>query len=132
MAAALGLILLGLRRLKRVVRERRMSPRERALAELDRLLRRNLVGRGNYKDFYIELTMVVRRYIEREHGVRAPEQTTPEFLEAAARHPRFPAAVLARLRVFLESADLVKFACATATPQAAGEAVQAARRYIEA
>ena len=30
--------------------------------------------------YYMELTAVVRRYIERTTGVRAPEQTTEEFL----------------------------------------------------
>jgi hypothetical protein len=130
-AALLAAAILGARRLRRRARERRLSPAERAFAELDRLLRRNLVGRGLYKDFYIELTMVVRRYIERRHAVRAPEQTTEEFLAAAARHPRFPPEALARLREFLESSDLVKFAGRTATPATADAAVSSAREYLE-
>ena len=44
------------------IREHRMSPIERAMLELDRLLQKGLPGRGRYKDFYVELTMVVRRY----------------------------------------------------------------------
>lgn len=136
---ALGLLMLAggvgawfaLRLLQRQARERRLSPRERALAELDRLLRRNLPAKHLYKDFYIELTMVVRRYIERAHVIRAPEQTTEEFLAAAARHPHFTPEVLAHLRRFLESADLVKFAGQEATPQTADEAAGSARRYVE-
>ena len=121
----------GARRLRQHVRELRMSPRERAFAELERLLRRNLVAKRLYKDFYILLTMVVRRYIERAHLIHAPEQTTQEFLADAARHPHFTPAALAQLKEFLESADLIKFAGQEATPQLADQAVASAKEYIE-
>jgi len=121
----------ALKHLRRVVRERRMSPGERAYAELERLLQRGYVARGLYKEFYIELTHVVRRYIQRAHGIAAPVKTTEEFLRAAAGHPRFHGEVLQRLREFLESADLVKFAGAAATPSLAESSTSAARRYIE-
>ena len=129
--AALAAILYGLTQLTRRVREYRMSPVERAMAELQRLLGRNLPGRGLYKEFYIELTMVVRRYIERMHGIRAPEQTTQEFLAAAADQPTFTPEVLAQLRTFLESADLVKFAGQEANSAMSDDATAKARTYIE-
>ena len=129
--AALAAIVFGLTKLSRRVREFRMSPMERAMAELQRLLGRNLPSRGLYKEFYIELTMVVRRYIERTHGIRAPEQTTQEFLAAASQSPLFTADVIAQLRTFLESADLVKFAGQEASPAMADDATSKARTYIE-
>ena len=128
---AAALLFQGARLLHRHVREIRLSPRERAFVELDRLLRRNLVAKRLYKDFYIELTMVVRRYIERAHRIHAPEQTTQEFLAAAARHPHFRPEALAQLKDFLESADLIKFAGQEATPQLADEAVADAKKYVE-
>jgi len=121
----------GLTRISRRVRELSLSPGERALAELDRLLRRRLVEKGLYKDFYIELTLVVRRYIERLHGIHAPAQTTEEFLQAAVSHPAFNGATLAPLRVFLESADLIKFAGQTATPSMADTAVTDAKTFVQ-
>ena len=129
--AALAAILFGLTKLSRRVREYRMSPVERAIAELQRLLGRNLPARGLFKEFYIELTMVVRRYIERTHGIRAPEQTTQEFLAAAASQPTFTPEVIAQLRTFLESADLVKFAGQEATTSMTDDATAKARVYIE-
>ena len=117
--------------ISRNVQERRLSPRERAFVELDRLLRRNLIGKRLYKDFYIELTMVVRRYIERAHEIHAPEQTTQEFLAAAASHPHFRPESLAQLKEFLESADLIKFAGQEATPLMADGAVAHAKNYVE-
>ena len=112
------------------VKEHRMSPIERAWVELDRLLRKGLPGRGRYKDFYVELTMVVRRYIQRKYGIRAPHLTTEEFLaEVVAGGDRL--ASPARLRQFLESADMVKFAGVEATPDMADEATESAKGYLK-
>ncbi len=127
---AIAGILYGLTKISAKVKEFRMSPIERALTELDRLLHRDLPGKGKFKDFYVELTMVVRRYIERSHNVRAPEQTTEEFLAAAEKHPDFTSEVLAQLKIFLESADLVKFAGQKADLSMAEDATQKARRYM--
>lgn len=127
---AIAGILYGLTKISAKVKEFRMSAIERALTELDRLLRRDLPGKGLFKDFYVELTMVVRRYIERSHNVRAPEQTTEEFLAAAEQHPDFTPAVLAQLKTFLESADLVKFAGQKADHTMAEDATEKARKYM--
>lgn len=104
------------------VKEHRMSPIERAYFELDRLIKKGLPGRGRYKDFYVELTMVVRRYIQRKYGIKAPHLTTEEFLREFKSDA---------LRSFLESADLVKFAGVEATPEMADEATSSARDYLE-
>lgn len=123
LAAALALVWLGLRYLARKIREHRMSPIERAWVELDRLLGKGLPGRGRYKDFYVELTMVVRRYIQRKYGIKAPHMTTEEFLREAKPSDE--------LRRFLESADMVKFAGVQATPEMADEATDSARAYLK-
>lgn len=111
---------------------RRMTPRARAFWELEQLLRRALPSKGRFKDFYVELTMVVRRYIERRYAIRAPRQTTEEFLEAARNNRDFSVETLDGLRAFLAAADLVKFAGAEATPELADEAAGKARAYLEA
>ena len=136
-AAALAGLLLVLallyfifRKIRLAVRVHRMSPLERALYELDKLLKKGLPGCGFYKDFYVELTMVVRRYIERRYGVRAPNLTTDEFLRAAGADPAFPQTSIAELKAFLESADLVKFAGLEATPEMADGATGKARNYL--
>jgi len=122
LAAAVSAVWFGIRYAVRRVKEHRMSPIERAWAELDRLLKKGLPGRGRYKDFYVELTMVVRRYIQRKYGISAPHMTTEEFLRTAKPSDD--------LRRFLESADLVKFAGVDATPDMADDATESARRYL--
>ena len=121
------------RYITRRVKEHRMSPIERAWVELDRLLKKGLPGRGRYKDFYVELTMVVRRYIQRKYGIKAPHLTTEEFLSEiahdASRVSSLPSNVLS-LRKFLESADMVKFAGVEATPEMADSATDSAKNYL--
>ena len=136
--AAVAALVVGvwwiIKKIREMVRVHRMSPIERAYYELDRLLKKGLPGRGLYKDFYVELTMVVRRYVERKYGVKAPNMTTQEFLgelarrasDATVQHIGDPSA----LKDFLESADLVKFAGVEATPEMADTATGKARSYL--
>ena len=131
---ALAAVIVGIwwtvKKIMQKVKEHRMSPIERAMLELDRLLKKGLPGRGRYKDFYVELTMVVRRYIQRRHAVRAPNLTTDEFLRAASENPAFTREALAELKHFLESADMVKFAGVEATPEMADAATDKAKDYL--
>ena len=131
LAAVIAGIWWTVRKILQKVKEHRMSPIERAMLELDRLLKKGLPGRGRYKDFYVELTMVVRRYIQRRHAVRAPNLTTDEFLRAASANPAFTREALAELKHFLESADMVKFAGVEATPEMADAATDKAKDYLK-
>lgn len=115
----------------RRVKEHRMSPVERAWVELDRLMKKGLPGRGRFKDFYIELTMVVRRYVQRTHNVKAPHLTTEEFFDATRKSASFPLSALDELIQFLRAADKVKFAGVKATLELADEAIEIARAYIK-
>ena len=120
----------AIRYIARRVKEHRMSPIERAWVELDRLLRKGLPGRGRYKDFYVELTMVVRRYVQRKYGIKAPHLTTEEFFAELAKSNNQTIKQSNDLRRFLESADMVKFAGVEATPEMADEATDSARGYL--
>lgn len=128
-AVVVGLVVL-VRLIARKVKEHRMSPIERAWVELDRLLKKGLPGRGRYKDFYVELTMVVRRYIQRKYGIKAPHLTTEEFLRDN-RIAELSNSRIAELKAFLESADMVKFAGVQATPEMADAATASARGYLK-
>jgi hypothetical protein len=127
--AAFASLLLGLWKLVKFIaskiKEHRMSPIERARLELERLLQKDLPSLGKFKDFYVELTLVVRRYVQRKYGVRAPNMTTEEFL----RETKIPNSE--SLEKFLQSADMVKFAGISATREMADTAVGATKDYIE-
>ncbi len=106
-----------------------LSPQEQARRELQRLLDDRLAER-DVKQFYVELTGVVRRYIERTTGIRAPEQTTEEFLREISHCDVFRDEESRRLRQFLESADLVKFAAYEPRSEDLRESVERAKAFL--
>lgn len=132
LSAIAALLWLLVRWIGRKIREHRMSPIERAWVELDRLIKKGLPGRGRYKDFYVELTMVVRRYVQRKYGIKAPHLTTEEFLREIGQGGSAGVPTGSKdLERFLESADMVKFAGVEATPEMADEATDSARKYLK-
>jgi hypothetical protein len=60
--------------------------------------------------FYVDLTGIVREFIERTTLINAPELTTEEFLYKISQGNVFSDVERIRLKHFLESADMVKFA----------------------
>ncbi len=98
------------RRASAVATERKRSSEEIASEALAALLAEDLPGQGLFKDFYVRLTGIVRVYIEGTTGLRAPEQTTEEFLREMRTRATFPPERSNQLQEFLEAADMVKYA----------------------
>jgi hypothetical protein len=113
----------------KAVAVRVLTPEELANLELDKLVASGLAA-SDVKQFYVELTGIVRRYLECTTGIRAPEQTTEEFLREISRTKAFDQDLRLRLQGFLESADLVKFAAHHPDPDDVGESVHRARLFI--
>lgn len=118
------------RRLRRTVEPPRRTPEEIAQAALLALLAEDLPARGLFKEFYLRLTGIVRQYIEDTTGLRAPEQTTEEFLRDMRSRDDFPAARAVRLAEFLEAADMVKYAGQQPGEGQVEEAVGRAREFV--
>jgi len=129
-----SLVLLGLAiwfvlRRKAAQPERVLSPQELAYLELQQIIEAELSER-DVKVFYVELTGVVRRYIERTTGIHAPEQTTEEFLREIGAGDVFSQDDRERLGSFLEAADLVKFAAHEPTAHDVEESFRRAKVFI--
>ena len=88
----------------------KLSAEEIAHTQLASLLAENLPSQGMFKDFYLRLTGIVRNYIEGITTLRAPEQTTEEFLREMGQKEVFSNDQSYRLKEFLEAADMVKYA----------------------
>ena len=87
-----------------------LTPHEIAYKELDELAAENLIERGQIKLYYQRVSGILRRYIENRFGLRAPEQTTEEFLAGLDMDKGFPDSYRPLLKTFLRHCDLVKFA----------------------
>jgi hypothetical protein len=90
-------------------RSRALLPHEIAYGELDVLLAKGLVEAGHSKLFYIELSDILRRYIENRFGLRAPERTTEEFLFEIRSTSILNSQQQDLLQNFLRHCDQVKF-----------------------
>lgn len=83
---------------------------ERAYRRLRELDERHLPEQGKYEPYYVDLSAILRYYIEDRFQLHAPEMTTPEFLDAASRSGVVTGEQQQRIATFLRHCDLVKFA----------------------
>lgn len=111
-------------------KEPEFTPQQLAWRELNDLLGSKL-SETDVKEFFVQLTHVVRRYIERSTGVNAPDQTTEEFLREVNDQKLFSDEENLKLGAFLESADLVKFAGYQPDPENIKQSTHKARAFIE-
>ncbi|MHC5184367.1 MAG: hypothetical protein ACYSPI_08845, partial [Planctomycetota bacterium] len=81
----------------------------------------NLVEQGRIKEFYEKLSTCLRHYIENRFQLRAPEQTTEEFLEQLKTSDALRLEHKQQLQKFLEHSDLVKFARYEPNPEQINE-----------
>jgi hypothetical protein len=117
LAASLALVIMALLALFLWRRHHRIGavlppppPWEVARQRLRELNRRQLPAAGKYEAYYVDLSAILRYYIEDRFTLHAPEQTTPEFLEEAAQTGLFSEAQQQRVSAFLRHCDYVKFA----------------------
>ncbi len=85
-------------------------PHDVALSALRDLIGKGWIEQENVEPFYVELSSIVRRYLEDRFNLRAPERTTEEFIREAASSRRLVAEHQRLTEDFLEQSDLVKFA----------------------
>lgn len=86
-----------------------LSPEDEALLRLNRLFDSDLIRQGKLKEYFFELSEILRRYFERRFEILAVESTTFEILQAL-REKEISSSLREKIREVLESADLVKFA----------------------
>lgn len=77
------------------------------------------------------LSDILRKYIEAEFSIRAPELTTEEFLIEAKDHKDLKGDLANRLKEFLNLVDLVKFAKLPLELKNREELFQAAIEFVE-
>jgi len=112
-----GLVLYFVLRKKETIEEMeaRIPPYELALTRLKALDERQLWQKNKIKKYYVELTDIVRSYIERELKIPALESTTDELMETmtdfnTSSSLNIPSDTIKKLQKLLQEADLVKFA----------------------
>jgi hypothetical protein len=109
--------------------EARKPAHQRALEALARLEKKELIVAGQPKQFYSELTEILKVYLIRRFGTGSLEHTTREFMASIEAEPKAAAAVDPAKSV-LQAADLVKFARDIPTSEDAKAAAQQVRDLV--
>ena len=86
-----------------------LPPHVRAMKSLDKIKEEKIWQQERYKEFYTQLTDVLRRYINERYGINSLEMTSGEIL-SIIRTKAEEDSVYNNLKQVLSVADLVKFA----------------------
>ena len=125
----------GVLAFRAVVAGRRVAAQRNAYD--DAVLRlRALEGRGappsdEADSWFVELSSIVRAYVEQRYRIRAPELTTEEFLQVAVAAAAMSDDQRALLVQFLERCDRVKFAGYRPDADESIATLKAARGFVE-
>lgn len=107
-----------------------VPPYEKAMLQLDSLKGRQLCERGQEKEYYTELTEILRQYLEGRFGINAMEMTTTQ-IKQAVRATVHDLSAPAMMNSVLEMADYVKFARMRPLPEDNVKAMSQARAFVE-
>ena len=110
---------------------RRRSAYEIANSRLSKLRAKPKPEGEDISAFFVELSDIVRHYLEDRFNLHAPELTTEEFLEVAATSPDLTAEHKSFLQDFLRQADQVKFAQHIPDAQSIDKALHSAINFLE-
>ena len=116
--------------LRRSEERARLTAYDRAMTRLDRLRRTGLPHADAVDGWYVELSDIVRRYIEERFALRAPELTTEEFLLEAGRSADLKRSHRELLSNFLAGCDRVKFARYSPEEDESRDALGVAERFL--
>jgi hypothetical protein len=102
-----------------------------ALRDLCRLREKGWIESGEVEAFYVELSRIVRQYIEDRFDLHAPEQTTEEFIRETSVSTILPGEHRELTAEFLRQSDMVKFARFAPSEESMVEAFNAGERLVK-
>lgn len=113
-----------------VRRKRIVPPYELAMRRLTQLRERHLPESGHDKEYYTELTDILRMYLDGRFGINAMEMTSTEIMRSL-RHNDDTRLSADRMKQVLEVADFVKFAKMRPLPDDNVKAYNSAVAFVE-
>jgi hypothetical protein len=122
----------GTQRIRRArARRVRVSAFDVAMQKLSALESQGLPDGAAIDGWYVDLSAIVRRYVEDRFAIRAPELTTEEFFREARRALDLRPDHRDLLGSFLVQCDRVKFAAHRPLAVESKEALSTARRFLD-
>ncbi|MBL7071389.1 MAG: hypothetical protein ISS26_04380 [Candidatus Omnitrophica bacterium] len=106
-------------------------PHEIAYEALEALKAKGLPLQGKIKEYYYELSLIARHYIEDRFDIKAPDMTTEEFLFDLKDSGSLSKAHKDILKEFLNLCDTVKFAKYGPTQKETEDSFNAAGKLVD-
>ena len=104
-------------------------PKDLARKRLEKA--RTRISADSSYDFSVEISDILRSFIEQQFGIKAVRQTTIEFLNEASQTSHFDLPHQDRLRNFLHTCDAIKFARAAAGTAESEALFEQASAFVE-
>jgi hypothetical protein len=104
---------------------------EIALEAIEALIKKDLIAEGLIKEFYIEISEIIRRYIEGRFFIPALEETSSEILREL-KNQDIDEEIQIHAKEFLELSDLVKFAKYKPVDEENQKIISLSKEFIEA
>lgn len=108
---------------------RPVPPAQWALGAIDELNRRSS-GTSDGSYIHQKLSDIVREFVDRQFSIAAPRLTTSEFLLALESNSRLPDSLQQQMRNFMQSADMIKFAAASAGRESVEQSIDQAKKFV--
>lgn len=113
-----------------VHKQRPVPPYELAIRRLNELRERKLAENGHEKEFYTQLTDILRQYLEGRFAINALEMSSTQIL-ASLRSNEETRMTAEQMKQILEIADFVKFAKVRPLPDDNIKAFNSAAQFVE-
>lgn len=106
-----------------------LTPRQKAMRDLEAL--RPQVQQLDPYEFSVRVSDVLRGFVGEQFGLRAKEQTSPEFLASISSASEFTDDDRGLLERFLEKCDLIKFAHIDASSEDSAALLSSALAFVQ-
>lgn len=130
-AAAPMVWYLGRHKLQKILAAKVLPPHEKAFQAFDNLVKKDLLPKNLVKEYYYELSFILREYIGGRYNIFADRQTTEEFFQHLLLSNPFEAKAERILRDFSELADTVKYSLYRPQADLALESLHIARSFVD-
>jgi hypothetical protein len=121
----------GRKKLSEIFSPKPKPAHEVAYMELEKLRNSNLLMQGQIKEFYYELSYILRKYIGNRYNIYAANQTSEEFFLLLLESNPFDKSSEEILHEFSDFADTVKYSLYRPDGKAAERSYNTAKSFVE-
>lgn len=121
----------GRKKIKEIFSGKKIPAHEIAYGEFMKLAEKDLLAQGKIKEYYYELSYILRRYIGNRFHLYAEQKTTEEFFKLLLEENPFDQNSDAILREFCDFSDTVKYSLYRPDIKTAEDSYKTARSFVD-